>query len=48
MYGKTHKGKHPHEGNMHIGKHREIYTCGDTYRDIYGLGDIFAWCNTYA
>jgi hypothetical protein len=60
MYGKPHKGKHTQEGNTHRretrtgGKHvqgntyREIYTCEDTYRDIYALGDIFARGDTYA
>jgi hypothetical protein len=33
---------------MYRETHREIYTCGDTYRDIYALGDIFAWGDTYA
>ena len=32
---------------MYRETHREIYTCGETYRDIYALGDIFAWGNTY-
>ena len=40
-------GKHAQEGNKYRETHRDIYTCGDTYRDIYALGDIFAWGNTY-
>jgi len=33
---------------MYRETHREIYTCGDSYRDIYSQGDIFAWGDTYA
>jgi hypothetical protein len=41
MYGKAHKGKHAQEENMYRETHREIYTCGDTYRDICAGRHIF-------